>query len=187
MAKAPLPRPDQAYEGGEAAIYNAENLVEAAMAAAEKGNFGVAVGMVVLAVEEAVKARVLFGFLLASKVSAPFGLADPQFRDVLHRNHSLRHILAFWQGMSSETHTLWVSGVMPTDEPGREALKRDLATVRWLNEANQAKLRGFYVNFDGAKWLQPKDVRPEDLKVAVSVARPFIEETRRQQGVAKSL
>lgn len=186
MAK-PLPKAEQAYAGGEAAIFNSENLMESAKAAADKGNLGAAVSLVVLAVEEAVKARALFGFLLATKVSAPFLLTDPQFRDLLHRNHALRHVLAFLQGMSSETHTLWVSGVMPTDDKGREALSRDLAAIRWLNEANLAKQRGFYVDFDGAKWLQPKDVRPQDLELAMSVARPFIEETRRQQGAAKSL
>ena len=95
--------------------------------------------------------------------------------------------LAFLQGMSSEMHTFWVSGVMPTDADGRETLKRDLAAIQWLNEANRAKQRGFYVDFDGTGWLQPKDVRPEDLNDALSVAKPFIEETRRQQGMAKSL
>ena len=183
----PLPEAKDAYRGGEAAIFNAESLLESAEAAADRGNFGAAVGLVVLAIEEAVKARSLFGFLLASRIGAPFGLSDSAFRDILYRNHALRHALALWQGMSSETHTAWVSGVMPIDEKGRDALKRDLEVAHWLSEANTAKLRGFYVDFDDGKWLEPKDVRPEEWKRAASVARPFIEKTRRQQGAAKSL
>jgi hypothetical protein len=62
-----LPEPKDAYEGGEAAIFNAESLLESAKAAAGADNYGAAVAFVVLALEEAVKARALFGFLLANK------------------------------------------------------------------------------------------------------------------------
>ncbi len=89
--------------------------------------------------------------------------------------------------VSNETHSALVSGEMPRDDRGREALKRDLEVARWLSEANIAKLRGFYVDFEGDKWMEPKDVRPEEWERARAVARPFIEETRRQHGVAKSL
>jgi AbiV family abortive infection protein len=126
----PLPKPAEAFAGGQAAIFNAENLFESAEDAAKRGNFGVAVGLVVLAIEEAVKARALFGFLLASKIGAPFGLDDDAFRDILYRNHALRHSLAFWQGMSSAMHTAWVSGVMPMDDDGRKALERDESWVQ---------------------------------------------------------
>jgi AbiV family abortive infection protein len=91
------------------------------------------------------------------------------------------------QGMSNETHTALVSGQPPRSDAGRKAFQHDLETWRWLNDANEAKMRGLYVDFEGGKWLQPKDVRPDDLTRALEVAAPFIEETRRQQSVAKSL
>ena len=181
-----LPEAKDAYEGGEAAILNAESLLEAAKASAEKGNLGVAVGLAVLALEEAVKARALFGFLMARKMGAPFGLSDKAFEDLLYRNHALRHILAFWQGMSNETHTAWISGEMPREEKGRKAVERDLAAARWLSKANLAKLRGFYVDFIDGKWVQPLNVQPADWDMALGVVTPFVEETRRQQGVARS-
>jgi len=185
MAK-PLPEVKDAYEGGEAAIFNAESLLESAEAVADRGNFGTAVGLVVLGVEEAVKARALFGLLAASRIGHPFGLTDKEFRDILYYRHAMRHALALRQEMSDETRTALLTGAEPRDEKGRDALRRDLEMAKWLIEANDAKLRGLYVDFVDAKWLQPKGAKPEDWKRALSVARPFIEETRRQQAAAKS-
>lgn len=186
MAK-PLPTPEQAYEGGEAAIFNAQSLYESAEAAADKGNVGVAIALTVLAVEEAVKARALFGLLLSSKIGRPFGLKARAFRDILYYKHAMRHALAVLQEMSDETRTALLTGAQPQDERGREALRRDVEMARWLTDANTAKLRGLYVDFRDGTWLQPKDVRPEEWERARAVARPFIEETRRQQGAARAL
>lgn len=136
----PLPSGDDAFAGGEAAIFNAETLLESATLSADRGNFGVAVALGVLALEEAVKARALFGFLLASRTGAPFGLSDDNFRDVLYRKHALRHVLAFHQGMSNALHSALL-GALPRDEAGRESIKRDLELARWLVEADKAKQR----------------------------------------------
>ena len=182
-----LPEAQDAYAGGEAAIFNAESLLESSEVVAKRGNFGAAVALVVLGVEEAVKARALFGLLLASKISEPFGLDEKDFRDLLFHNHAARHSLAFLQEISDKTRTMLVTGIVPRDEEGRAAVKRDLEMRRWLKQANDAKLRGLYVDFEGGKWLEPKDVRPEDWRQALSIGRRFVEETRRQQGAAKSL
>lgn len=183
----PLPEAKDALAGGTAAIFNAENLIESAEIVAERGNFGAAIALAVLGVEEAVKARVLFGVLTATKFGAPFGLKDKAFRDTLFHNHALRHVLAFLQEMSNETRTALVIGVEPRDEQGREAVKRDLELVTWLAKANRAKLRGLYTDFKGGRWLEPKDVTPDEWQVARSISRSFIGETRRQQGAAKGL
>ena len=182
----PLPTADEAFAGGEAAIFNAESLLESAAISAERGNFGVAVALGILALEEAVKARALFGFLLARRTGAPFGLSDDTFRDVLFRKHALRHVLAFHQGMSNALHSALL-GVLPHDEAGRQAIKRDLELARWLAEADRAKQRGLYVDHRNGKWAQPKDVRPEEWEATLTAVRPFVEETRRQHGVARAL
>ena len=186
MAK-PLPGPKDAYTGGESAIFNAENLLESSEVVAERGNFGAAVALIVLGVEEAVKARALFGLLLASKIGEPFGLDDKDFRDVMFHNHALRHSLAFLQEMSDVTRTILLTGIWPRDERDRETVKYDLDMRRWLTQANAMKLRGLYVDFEEGRWREPKDVKPEEWKEALTIARRFVGETRRQQGVAKSI
>ncbi len=111
---------------------------------------------------------------------------DDNFRDVLYRKHALRHVLAFHQGMSNALHSALL-GALPRDEAGREAIKRDLELARWLVKADKAKQRGLYVDFIDGRWLQPRDVTPGDWQETLTAVRPFVEETRRQHGVARSL
>lgn len=178
----PLPTPEQARVGGRLAIRNAVNLFETAQGASQAGNFGAAVALAVLAVEEAAKGRALLGFALSNETGAPFALQDDQFRDLIYRSHPLRHAVALYQGLTAAGLNL-LAGVGPDAAEARGQVDRDLRAAAWLSKADRLKQRGLYTDFSDVGWSSPMHITPDRWDEAQAVVRPFLEEAVRQDGV----
>ena len=177
-----LPTKDGARVGGRLAILNACNLFESAEVAAERGNFGAAVGLAVLAMEEATKGRALLGYALAAHTGVSFGMSNTKFKDFLHC-HGPRYAIAFMQGLTAAGHSLLL-GLAPQTEEDRAQLQRDVDCGRWLTAANSKKQRGFYVDFSGNDvWSSPSNVTPDDWDRARRIVSPFLDESRRQDAI----
>jgi AbiV family abortive infection protein len=184
----PLPTADEAREGGFLAAENAQRLLRAADAAAGVGSYGAAIGIAVLALEEAAKARACFGLFAATRVGARFGFSDKQFRGLIYGPHEFRHVAAFWQGVSSETRTALLTGAYPGDPAQKKRVEADLTAGEWLQSANAHKEHGFYVDFAGAgSWTGPGAVTEADWVQAEAVAQPFVAEALLQAERARSI
>ncbi len=177
----PLPTRDQARSGAVIAADNSEALLNAAGALGMQRDFGHGAALLVLALEEAVKARALMAMWRVSTMpGSRLGFTDEQLRQIIFRSHGLRHAAAFLQGLSSEGLTRFF-GIDPLDEEGRKRLAFDLATGEWLMKANDLKERGIYTDFrpDGT-WSSPADVTEDEFSHAVYVVKTFVDETMLQ-------
>jgi len=176
-----LPTADEARVGGRLAILNACNLFESAEATAGRGNFGAAVGLAVLALEEAAKGRALLGYAFALQAGVPFGLHDKEFTRLLN-SHASRYRVAFMQRLTAAGHSLLL-GIEPRTEDERNQVQRDIEAREWLVAANPEKQRGFYVDFSDDGWSSPSQVTPDEWEQACRVVVPFLEESHRQDAM----
>jgi AbiV family abortive infection protein len=183
----PLPSPVEARDGGYLAAENAQALLNAATAAAAARSWGAAVGIAVLALEEAAKARALFGCFGASRIPGmKFGFSDKQFRAMIYGPHGFRHAAAFWQSISSQTRSAILTGAWPGDATGGEKVKADVFAGEWLVTADQLKQKGFYVDYrDDGFWASPSALVQGDWLEAQSVAAPFVAEAVAQAEKAR--
>jgi len=183
-----LPTPDEAREGGYLAAENAEALLRTAIAAAGVHSFGAAVGLAVLALEEAAKARACFGLFASSRVGGRFGFSDKQFRALIYGPHEFRHAAAFWQGISNATRTAILTGTYPPDPAQKGRIQAELTAGEWLQTANDRKERGFYVDFsDAGAWKEPAGITEADWEEALGVVQPFVAEALAQANRARSI
>jgi len=156
----PLPTARQAAKGVSLAADNAWIHIECAEALQEARHFGAASAHLVLAVEEAVKARVYYQWpaLMTS-------MTQGQLRELLY-THRVRHGIAVYDSMSKPLRTaiaLW-----QIDHAGRRIDRKALARIfarhtdafplTWAESADQDKQRGMHVDWDGRAWKTPASV-----------------------------
>jgi AbiV family abortive infection protein len=176
-----LPTPDEARAGAVVAADNAEALLNAGGWLGMQHAFGHGAALLVLSLEEAVKARALMAaWRVSTMPGSRLGFTDEQLRKIIFRSHGLRHAAAFLQGLSGEGRTR-VFGVEPMDDDGRKRLALEMATGEWLMKANELKERGIYTDFlpDGT-WSSPADVAQDEFAHAVYIVKTFVDETLRQ-------
>jgi AbiV family abortive infection protein len=156
----PLPTARQAAKGVGLAAYNAWTHIECAEALQKVGHFGAASAHLVLAVEEAVKARVYYQWpaLVAS-------MTPKELRELLY-THRARHGIAVFDSMSQPLRAsiaLW-----HIDHPGRRidrkvlsrmfARHSDAFPLSWAQRADRDKQRGMHVDWGGRAWITPASV-----------------------------
>jgi AbiV family abortive infection protein len=159
-ARKPLPTPRQALKGSGLAASNAWTHINCAEALHEAGYTGAGCAHLVLAVEEAVKARVLHQWQVLLKLKT-----DRQLRDLLY-SHSVRHESATLDSMPRALRgeiALW-----SIDHPGqvinRRALTRlfarhpDAFPITWAKNADRERQRGMHVDWNGRSWKSPSDL-----------------------------
>lgn len=178
----PIPTPEQAQQGAIIAAENAEDLVEqaGALLAASRPK-GAAVSLLVVALEEAVKARTLMAMVqVARNQGSRLGFTEENLRDIIFRGHGIRHAAAFFQSMSPTMLTSMVRGTMP-DRPDELAqVQWDIVTGEWLMKANTLKQRGIYTDFKDGAWISPRSITADDVAICVHIVKDFVDETTRQ-------
>jgi AbiV family abortive infection protein len=156
----PLPTARQAAKGVSLAAANAWAHIKCAEALEEAGHFGQASAHLVLAVEEAVKARVYYQWPALMAL-----MTQEQLRELLY-THRVRHGIAVYDSMSKPLRTsiaLW-----HIDHPGkqidRKALIRmfarhsDAVPLTFAENADKDKQRGLHVDWSGRAWKTPATV-----------------------------
>jgi len=160
MPRQLLPTARQAVRGVSLAAENAWMHIECAEALKRVRHFGAASAHLVLAVEEAVKARVYFNWphLLQS-------MGQKELRELLY-THRVKHGIAVYDSMPqalSIAIALW-----HIDHPGKRIDRKSLARIfarhsdafplSWAQSADKAKQRGMHVDWDGRAWTTPANV-----------------------------
>jgi AbiV family abortive infection protein len=172
-----LPTPEQAREGVRPSADNASDLLVAAKTLGVAGLYGPASSLLVLALEEAQKARVLVA--LATK-NDDAGLSPDEVNDIIYRDHGVRHHAA-WTAAVSPTTT--AKHVMP---PRRETpLQRkqyhaDMAALGWHMKANSLKKRGLYVDYIKDEWHGPREITSAEFGEGLVIVERFVQITTRQ-------
>jgi AbiV family abortive infection protein len=155
-----LPTNRQAARGVSLAAENAWTHIECAEALREAQHFGPASAHLVLAVEEAVKARVYYKWPRLVKA-----MSQKQLRELLY-THQVRHEIAVLDSMSQSLRTairLW-----QIDHPGAQMSRPTLTSffarhddafpLTWAKRADRDKQRGMHVDWDGRAWKSPSSV-----------------------------
>lgn len=155
-----LPNKRQAARGVTLAAANAWTHIECAEALREARHFGAASAHLVLAVEEAVKARVFYKWPRLVRV-----LSSKQLRDLLY-THQVRHAIAVLDSMSPSLRRAIV--LWQIDHPGTQMSRRTFASflarhdytfsLAWVRRADRDKQRGMHVDWDGRTWRSPAAV-----------------------------
>lgn len=172
-----LPDIVEARIWGVLAAENAERLLASASLLAADQRLGHAIGLAVLAVGEAVKARALFGY---ARYGDRFSLDEATLAKLLKGDHRLRHFVAWMQG-SSPTARRWVASESETDRTADAKVEAELVALDWLMVANESKNGGFYVDYKGAdSWSTPQAASGEQWSMAEAVATPFVREATEQ-------
>jgi AbiV family abortive infection protein len=173
-----MPSFEEAKVWGILATQNAQVLLDSARLVAEHGDRGRGISLAVLAVEEAAKARAMFGYA-RSEHRPGFILDAATMRKIIRGPHQVRHLIAWLQGSSREARQLSMS---ETRDP--EAEKRHeagLAALDWLLLANRSKNGGLYVDYLGSgHWSTPQAATEEQWAMADFVAGPFVAEAGTQ-------
>lgn len=168
------------------AAANAEALLRAAIAAGGVRSYGAADGIAVLALEEALKARVLFAPLLADRLGLPLAIGDDQLRRLLHGPHAhfFRHAMAAWQVLSKRSREpsrlLEAISTTPLTSQEFDAIDRFMM-ASWRKE------RGFYVDFSDRGWSSPSSITEDHWLAARAFAEAFVAETTEQASRARAL
>jgi len=156
----PLPTARHAAKGVGLAASNAWTHIECAEALQKIGHFGAASAHLVLAVEEAVKARVYYQWpaLVAS-------MTPKELRELLY-THQVRHGIAVFDSMSQPLRASIARWHI--DHPGRRidrkvltrmfARHSDAFRISWAQRADRDKQRGMHVDWGGRAWITPASV-----------------------------
>src|SRR5262249_8697439 len=96
-----LPDEQEALEGATVSLANAGRLLGDADLLAGAGSTGTAVSIVVLAFEEAVKARTLGAIAAAAAGGTRPGFTDDDLRKIVYGGHQIRHAAGFLQHLAA--------------------------------------------------------------------------------------
>ena len=149
----------EAYRGAQLAYENSNELFKASALLAKNGMRGCAIALCVLSFEEAAKS--------ISLVYRSEGMHDTKFLTEIFRDHRIKHELG------TET-SLFASGLILQAgfKIEGESVSIDVANLMdrietWKNEANNAKKRGFYVDYINGNWCAPDQMSKFELETAV--------------------
>ncbi len=175
---AAMPSFDEAKVWGVLAAENAKALLASAELLAEHGDRGRGISLAVLAVEEAAKARAMFGYA-RSQHRPGFALDAATMKKIIRGPHQVRHLIAWLQGSSREAQQLMASKTPDPDVEKRVAA--ELEALDWLLVANTSKNGGLYVDYLGAgHWSTPQAATEAQWAMAKAVATPFVAEAGNQ-------
>jgi len=175
---AAMPSFDEAKVWGILATENAKALLASAHMCADHGDRGRGISLAVLAVEEAAKARAMFGYARSEHRPA-FILDAATMKKIIRGPHQVRHLIAWLQGSSREARQVSMSETRDAEGENRHAA--ELAALDWLLVANTSKNGGFYVDYLGnGHWSTPLAATDEQWAMAEAVATPFVAEAENQ-------
>lgn len=186
-------------ELAEAALINSKSLRKCALECADLGHFGYATSLMVLSVEEAVKA--VFSLFLSKNISL-----DPQIERTYLRSHHVR--LRFGQGaffilhMVQRDYSDVSDDLEPNDVPvAVEATLRKLMVMpeneinelkqasgaEWWLKANGLKQRGLYVDVECETLQSPRQITKSDFDQSEEMARRALVAARLARIISKRM
>jgi AbiV family abortive infection protein len=176
-----LPDEVEALEGAVVSLANAGRLLRDADLLAGAGSTGTAVSIVVLAFEEAVKARTLGSIASASAKGTRPGFSEDDLRKIIYTGHQTRHAAGFLQHLAAASPGVYGNLLLGMPLPP-DALGEVRELVEVVSSANDSKLAGFYTDFDPASgsWSAPGAVSDAVFGKMRVIIAAFIHETRRQ-------
>jgi AbiV family abortive infection protein len=179
MPKSPriLPTSEQARQGVSPTAGNSRDLLAAARSLGVAGLHGPATSLLVLALEEAQKARVLIA-LATTNDSA--GLSHDEVSDIIHWDHRLRHHAAFTASISPTTIAKLVRPSRRDTPLQRKQFNADMAALAWHLKANSLKERGLYVDYLNDRWNSPREISASEFSQGLAIVERFVEVTSLQ-------
>jgi AbiV family abortive infection protein len=176
-----LPDEKEALEGAVVSLANADRLLGDADLLAGAGGTGTAVSIVVLAFEEAVKARTLGAIAVGAARGTRPGFSDDDLRKIVYSGHQARHVAGFLQHLAAAAPGVYGNLLlgMPLPPDAVDEV-RELAEV--VSSANDSKQAGFYTDFDpvSGSWSAPGTVSDAVFGKMRAIIAAFIDETQRQ-------
>ena len=140
------------------AAANALDHIRAAEALARQELFGLAISHCIIAVEEAVKARVLFKWpALINEMTSK------QLESLLY-HHTVRHEIAQLDSLGRAFHVRLAEWRLdhPGEEIDQESFRRlygryvDGFPLNWARTADLERQRGLHVDWTGQRWSRPR-------------------------------
>jgi AbiV family abortive infection protein len=176
-----LPDETEALEGAAVSLANAGRLLRDADLLAGAGSTGTAVSIVVLAFEEAVKARTLGAIALAAAAGTRPGFSDDDLRKIVYGGHQARHAAGFLQHLVAASPGVYGNLLFGMPLPS-DALDGVRELVEVVSSANDSKQAGFYTDFDpvSGSWSAPGTVGDAVFGKMRAIIAAFIDETQRQ-------
>jgi AbiV family abortive infection protein len=184
----PLPTAKDGSTGAVLSLTNARRHLRAANILGEQRLFGLASSLVVLALEEISKAWLLM--CLGMGIDIPKGL----LADVMTK-HKARHAMTFGSAYSVLVNSLVARAVLLVhrrhketsltqnlqEEYAREIKKQFssyktsfVEVIKWTGEAAELRNKGFYVDFNGERWLHPRAVTKKQFYYGYSLAKMLV-------------
>jgi AbiV family abortive infection protein len=163
-----LPTQIEALDGLKRTAANARQMLKSADAAAGIGNYGPAVALTVLGLEESIRARTLGALAVVELVHV--AIPEDTLRKVIYQGHQEWHEVGLVQHLFSDLHT-----------PNFDATQVQKAQTL-LQDANRFKQAGFYSDFDPdtGTWTTPDQVTKVECEEYRELAETFQVETERQ-------
>jgi len=176
-----LPDEQEALEGATVSLANAGRLLGDADLLAGAGSTGTAVSIVVLAFEEAVKARTLGAIAAAAAGGTRPGFTDDDLRKIVYGGHQIRHAAGFLQHLAAASPGVYGNLLLGMPLPP-DALDDVQKLVEVVSSANDSKQAGFYTDFDpvSGSWSAPGAVSGAVFGEMRAIIAAFIDETQRQ-------
>jgi AbiV family abortive infection protein len=180
MAKR-LPDEHEAIEGAQVATDTAVGLLSNADLLGRAGNFGTALPLAVLALEESVKARTLGAVAAAAAQGRLPGFSEEDLRKIVYSGHRERHDAGFIQHVAAACPDIYgrIMLGMPVDVAEAEKI---LELRGILATANSRKQAGLYSDFDpiSGSWSSPDSVPETEFAKIRALISDYVSETKRQ-------
>lgn len=171
-------------EGAKLCVSNANNLFESALKISELKNYGIANSLLILSVEECIKAYILTAGFFG--VELPFDI-KPFFT-----NHKTKHQQAaeiqpiinmmfevkdMIDSLLAQKGSMFNFALILSIFSAFSLLKNHEGNERkftaWWKKANIKKNLGFYVDYQNSKWTSPANIS-ETFKETRQIAEPFV-------------
>jgi AbiV family abortive infection protein len=176
-----LPDENEALEGAVVSLANAGRLLGDADLLAGAGSTGTAVSIVVLAFEEAVKARTLGAIAAAAARGTRPGFSNDHLGKIIYSGHQTRHAAGFLQHLAAASPDAYGNLLLGMPLPP-DAVDEVRELIGVVSSANDSKKAGFYTDFDPASgsWSSPGTVSDAVFGKMRTIIAAFIDETQRQ-------
>ncbi len=171
-------------KGAKLAYQNALRHIRAAHILAENSDYGNGISHLVLGIEEAMKALILFSYRFNERVSIP---ESPKIlKEIFHKHEPKQHTFLPMVLMIEVYRK-----VDPWSSKDRNSVVRNLTTwldtqiksknsvmdrvLRELKRMNDSKKDGFYVDFRNDVWVDPIKKKKTDYTRLEKIVTPYIE------------
>jgi AbiV family abortive infection protein len=177
---------DSIIKGYLACHENAENLMRAAETLFNHGLTPCANSLLIVAVEEEIKAFMIHGVILNPEFSQSLDL-ESLFRKHEVKMKVAKRTLWWWEHFARYIQKTGIDNLLENPElhisrfleVGEEAATKgdtdnDERIDNWFNQMKDRRENGFYVDFNNKKWLTPDRVTAEDYQDSKEICKMLV-------------